>query len=588
MQAALDGVRAVVHGALDFARGAVAAFGTFAALVKDIASNPARWISNLAAAVKDGIQNYLWVEIKTAVQGWFHDKVHEVVGVGEAIWHLLQRGGIAIAEVARMAWDGLKAAIPGILIALLIEKLMSLIVPAVGAILTIIQAIQAGWASLGRILQAFEAFFNFLKHVKLGSAGPLFAKAVAAGAIAAVEFVSNFLLTRLKGAASSVSNRLRALARRIGERLRAIGGRIVRGVKAVGSGLRRAGQKVRAGFDRLRGKRPKSHADQERAKHQRQEAAFAATKTHLDALFAKGVSRARLASEVIWLKLRYRWGSLRVQGPTDARHVAVSGGFSPERTVTAGQVTEETETLEQMISRYPMAKKKLHQVRTDLFIPGALKLRWIAQVQKDLRDARKKGAQPNPYDLMVDAVKVHRDNFYRGRPVPLKDIHSAGGLVRHVSLPRIWASLKRDVQAEYRGSVTLWIKRLQEDPGRFRVSDLRPGTRVPGTWWSAHHDSGNIGLMAVERLRLERKDYPSGAVRFLLPPEAAALPDLRKPTAFDGMFFRKFAAAPGSVWGIIPVADADAAGIREGVSKRYVDVSATTAVYVPVGPREEP
>ena len=70
--------------------------------MKDIAGNPGRWISNLAAAVKDGIQNYLWVEIKTAVQGWFHDKVHEVVGVGEAIWHLLQRGGIAIAEGGRV------------------------------------------------------------------------------------------------------------------------------------------------------------------------------------------------------------------------------------------------------------------------------------------------------------------------------------------------------------------------------------------------------------------------------------------------------------------------------------------------------
>src|SRR5436305_8784518 len=287
MLAALDGVRAAVHGALDFARGALAAFGTFAVLVKDIAANPGRWVANLAAAVKDGIQNYLWVEIKTAVQGWFQDKVHEVVGVGEAIWHLLQRGGISIAEVAGMAWEGLKAAIPGILIALLIEKLMSLIVPAVGAILTIIQAIQAGWASLGRILQAFDTFFNFLKHVKLGSAGPLFAKAVAAGAIAAVEFLSNFVLTRLNGAARSFRNRPRALARRIGDRLRAIGDRIVRGVKAIGSGLRRAGQKVRAGFDRLRGKRPQSPGDREAAKRTREDAAFTATRARLDDLFAK-------------------------------------------------------------------------------------------------------------------------------------------------------------------------------------------------------------------------------------------------------------------------------------------------------------
>src|SRR5205807_5253646 len=240
------------------------------------------------------IQNYLRVEIKTAVQGWFHDKVQEVVGVGEAIWHLLQRGGTSIAEIARMVWEGLKAAIPGILIALLIEKLMSLIVPAVGAILTIIQSIQAAWGSLGRILQAFETFVAFLKQVKLGNAGPQFAKAVAAGAIAAVEFVSNFLLSRLKGAASSASNRLRALARRIGERLAGVGRRILKEARAVGSAFRGAGQKVRAGFDRLRGKHPKSHADQERAKHERQEAAFATTKSKLDRLLAAGVSRAKL------------------------------------------------------------------------------------------------------------------------------------------------------------------------------------------------------------------------------------------------------------------------------------------------------
>jgi hypothetical protein len=54
------------------------------------------------------------------------------------------------------------------------------------------------------------------------------------------------------------------------------------------------------------------------------------------------------------------------------------------------------------------------------------------------------------------------------------------------------------------------------------------------------------------------------------------------------MFFRKFVPAAGSVWGIVPVAGAETAGIREGISKHYVDVSATTAVYVPLGPREEP
>jgi hypothetical protein len=253
-----------------------------------------------------------------------------------------------------------------------------------------------------------------------------------------------------------------------------------------------------------------------------------------------------------------------------------------------GQVAKEVETLEQMISRYPLAKKKLHQVQGDVFIPAPLKLRWIQQVERALREAHKKGEKPNPYDVMIEALKGHRDNFYCGRRVPMEEIRGAGGLVRHASIRRMWASLKPDVRAEYRNRATLWIAKLHEDPTRFRLSDLKPGTRVPGVWWSARRDSGNIGLMAVEELRLERKDYPEGAVRFFLPAAGAALPDLRKPTAFDGMFFRKFVPAPGSVWGIVPTANAEAAGIREGVSKRYVDVSATTAVYVPVGPREEP
>ena len=110
---------------------------------------------------------------------------------------------------------------------------------------------------------------------------------------------------------------------------------------------------------------------------------------------------------------------------------------------------------------------------------------------------------------------------------------------------------------------------------------------MPGVWWSAHRDSGSIGFLAVEQLRLERRDYPSGAVRFFLPPHLSGLPNLRKPTAFDGMFFRKFVSASG-VWGIIPDGEAADNGIREGVSKTFVEVTSTTAIYIPPVPKEKP
>ena len=239
MLAAIDGVRVVVRGALDFARSAIAAFGTFAVLVKDIAANPVRWVSNLAAAARDGIRNHLWPDLKAAVQGWFTEKLDGVLGLGSAVWSLLRRGGITVAQVATFAWEGIKSMIPQMVIWVLIEKLVALIVPAAAAVMLIIQALQAAWGSLGRILQAFDAFIAFLKGVRWGNAGPLFGGALAAAAVAVIEFISQFLLQRLMSAAGAVAGKIRALAKRIGARLSSLGGRLVRGVKRVWIGAGR-------------------------------------------------------------------------------------------------------------------------------------------------------------------------------------------------------------------------------------------------------------------------------------------------------------------------------------------------------------
>ena len=254
-QAAVDGVRSVVRGALDFAKGALAALGTFAVLVKDIAANPGGWVTNLAAAARDGIRNHLWPDLKAAVQGWFKDKVDGVLGLGSAVWNLLRRGGITVAHVATFAWEAIKSMIPQTVIWVLIEKLVALIVPAAAAVMLIIQALQAAWGSLSRILQAVDAFVAFLKGVRWGNAGALFGKAIAAGAIAVIEFISQFLLQRLMGAAGAVAGKLRALAKRIGSRLAAVGRGIVRGAKWLGGKARRLGGKLK-GFARRTIARP--------------------------------------------------------------------------------------------------------------------------------------------------------------------------------------------------------------------------------------------------------------------------------------------------------------------------------------------
>ena len=250
MLAAVDAANRAVQGAIQFARSVVQGFAAFAALIRDVAANPGQWIRNLGAAVVDGIRNHLWAALKTAIKEWFNSKVEEVLGLGMMVWRLLSQGGIAVAKVGRMVWEGLKQVIPIALIQILIQRLLSLIVPAVGAVMVIIETLQAAWGTVSRIIQAFERFFAFLRAVRSGNAGPHFAQALAAAAVAVIDFVSNWLLSRLRRPAGAIAGRIRAIAQRIGQRLR----KLTRGIARRVRGL---GRRIRGGVRRLIGGRRK-------------------------------------------------------------------------------------------------------------------------------------------------------------------------------------------------------------------------------------------------------------------------------------------------------------------------------------------
>jgi hypothetical protein len=242
--AAIDLVASAVQGIVRAAQAVVQALGDFAQLIVDVAASPAQWLRNLGASVVDGIRNHLWNSIKCAVKGWFDSKVDAVVGLGRTVWDVLRRGGIRFAEIGRMVWQAIVASLPGIVIQLAIEKLVSLVVPAATAVKLIIDGLRAAWGAMSRIIAAFEAFFRFLKAVKSGNAGREFATAVAAGAVALVDFLSKFLVERLGSAARGVAGRIAALARRIGERLRRVGQAAARASRRAVSAVRRAGTRA--------------------------------------------------------------------------------------------------------------------------------------------------------------------------------------------------------------------------------------------------------------------------------------------------------------------------------------------------------
>jgi hypothetical protein len=117
-----------------------------------------------------------------------------------------------------------------------------MIVPAAGAILTIIQGLMAAWSTVSSILSAFSKFWAYLKAVKAGPAACLFAEAVAAGVVALLDFITNFLLQRLSRATKGVGKRLKGMAQKIMDGLKKVGGGAK---KAAGSAVNSARGAVR-------------------------------------------------------------------------------------------------------------------------------------------------------------------------------------------------------------------------------------------------------------------------------------------------------------------------------------------------------
>ncbi|WP_411088585.1 DUF4157 domain-containing protein [Streptomyces sp. 061-3] len=229
IKAAIKIYQAVILGAIKFAQAAIEALGKFAALVADIAPDPGGWISKAGSSAKTGITDHLWGAIKTGVKRWFDTKVEGILGLGKAVIDVLVKGCVSIKQIGKMAWDAIIASLPMMIASLVIEKVVSMIVPAAGAILTIVQGLMAAWQSISSILSAFSKFWAYLKAVKAGPAACLFAEAVAAGIVALLDFIANFLMIRLSSATKGVGNRLKAMSEKI-----------LKGLKKTGKGAKEA------------------------------------------------------------------------------------------------------------------------------------------------------------------------------------------------------------------------------------------------------------------------------------------------------------------------------------------------------------
>ncbi|MBK3521053.1 hypothetical protein [Streptomyces sp. MBT70] len=215
LQAAVKAVVEAVKSVLEFATKLLNALGAWMMIAVDFLSDPGGWLGGAKNSAVDGAKNHLFREVSTAVKAWFQEKIQEIIGVPKAIIDKLVKGGFSLDRIVKEAWDAVVPQLPLIIGELVITKVVAKLIPGAGWVMAVIDAIRTAWGALSAILSSLDAVLTWLKAVRTGGAGILFAKAVAAGVVALLEVLYQALLSGIGKYVAKVGRRLRGVAAKL-------------------------------------------------------------------------------------------------------------------------------------------------------------------------------------------------------------------------------------------------------------------------------------------------------------------------------------------------------------------------------------
>ncbi|WP_050791624.1 hypothetical protein, partial [Streptomyces pristinaespiralis] len=216
----MDVIKAVVDAiktVLDHAAKLLSALGDFMLIAVDFLSDPGGWLSGAKNSAVDGAKNHLFREVQAAVKSWFQSKIEEIIGIPKAIIEKLIKGGYTLEKIVKETWDAIVPQLPFIIGEIVITKVVAKLIPGAGWAMAVIDAIKVAIGALGEILRAIGAVITWLKAVRQGGAGILFAKAVAAGIVALLELAYEALLSGIGKYVAKVGQRLKGVAADLGK-----------------------------------------------------------------------------------------------------------------------------------------------------------------------------------------------------------------------------------------------------------------------------------------------------------------------------------------------------------------------------------
>ncbi|MFI0487122.1 DUF4157 domain-containing protein [Actinomadura sp. 9N215] len=216
LQDVIKAVVAAVKAVLDYASKLLNALGEFMMIAVDFLSDPGGWLSGAKNSAVDGAKNHLFREVKEAVKQWFQSKIQEIIGVPKATLDKLIKGGYTLERIVKETWEAIVPQLPFIIGEIVITKVVAKLIPGAGWVMAVIDAIRTAIGALSEIIRAVGAVISWLKAVRSGGAGILFAKAVAAGIVALLELAYEFLLSGIGKYVAKVGKRLKDVAAKLG------------------------------------------------------------------------------------------------------------------------------------------------------------------------------------------------------------------------------------------------------------------------------------------------------------------------------------------------------------------------------------
>lgn len=202
MDAELERIRSENAGLVDKVANAIAAvaaaLGQFMRLMTRVTRmGIGAFLSAALSQAQSGVQNNLWGELQEAFKQWLFMKIPALQLLLSLPPNWLEMLTALATNLVGLFTENLPAMLPAIGAAAMIwlaTTLAAKLIPGVGAIMAVIDAVRGAYALVQSLFSAASAFFQFvMKVADRGNGAVEFARALAFGIVAAVDAVLTFL-----------------------------------------------------------------------------------------------------------------------------------------------------------------------------------------------------------------------------------------------------------------------------------------------------------------------------------------------------------------------------------------------------------